>query len=81
MGAHGLHDWLAPGSSRRARPAGRGCTKLVTALASESSTGPGTLKAVQKLLGHESIQTTGDIYNDRDIDQLAESLLEVIDDE
>jgi integrase len=24
----------------------------------------GNLKAVQKLLGHESIQTTGDIYTD-----------------
>ena len=32
----------------------------------------GNLKAVQKL-GHESIQTTGDIYTDWDIDQLAET--------
>jgi site-specific recombinase XerC len=30
----------------------------------------GNLKAVQKLLGHSSIQTTGDIYADWDIDQL-----------
>ena len=30
----------------------------------------GNLKAVQKLLGHESIQTTGDIYTDWDIQQL-----------
>jgi len=29
------------------------------------------LKAVQKLLGHSSIQTTGNIYADWDIDQLA----------
>ena len=36
----------------------------------------GNLKAVQKLLGHESIQTTGDIYTDWDVEQLAESLLE-----
>jgi site-specific recombinase XerC len=41
----------------------------------------GNLKAVQKLLGHESIQTTGDIYTDWDIDQLAETLLEVVDDD
>ncbi len=27
----------------------------------------GNLKAVQKLLGHESIQTTGDIYTDSDM--------------
>ena len=34
----------------------------------------GNLKAVQKLLGHSSISTTGDIYTDWDIDQLAETL-------
>jgi site-specific recombinase XerC len=34
----------------------------------------GNLKAVQKLLGHASISTTGDIYTDWDIDQLAETL-------
>jgi hypothetical protein len=33
---------------------------------------------VQKLLGHESIQTTGDIYTDWDIDQLTETLLEAV---
>jgi site-specific recombinase XerC len=41
----------------------------------------GNLKAVQKLLDHESIQTTGDVYTDWDIDQLAETLLEVVDDD
>jgi integrase len=41
----------------------------------------GNLKAVQKFLGHESIQTTGDIYTDWDIDQLAETLLEAVDDD
>jgi hypothetical protein len=30
---------------------------------------------------HESIQTTGDVYTDWDIDQLAETLLEVVDDD
>jgi integrase len=34
----------------------------------------GNLKAVQKLLGHSSISTTGDIYTDWDIDQLADTL-------
>ena len=34
----------------------------------------GNLKAVQKLLGHSSISTTGDIYTDWDIDHLAETL-------
>jgi hypothetical protein len=31
--------------------------------------------------GHESIQTMGDIYTDGDIDQLAEKLIEVVDDD
>ncbi len=39
---------------------------------------PGNLKAAQKLLGHASIQTTADIYTDWDIDQLADTLLEVL---
>ena len=34
----------------------------------------GNLKATQKFLGHSSIQTTGDIYTDWDIDQLEASL-------
>jgi site-specific recombinase XerC len=38
----------------------------------------GNLKAVQKLLGHASIQTTGDIYTDWDIDQLAETMASVL---
>ena len=38
-------------------------------------------KAVQKLLGHSSIQTTGDIYADWDIDQLARTLADVLADE
>jgi site-specific recombinase XerC len=38
----------------------------------------GNLKAVQKLLGHSSIQTTGDIYADWDVDRLAATLTEVL---
>jgi site-specific recombinase XerC len=34
----------------------------------------GNLKAVQKLLGHSSITTTGDIYTDWDMDQLEETM-------
>lgn len=41
----------------------------------------GNLKAVQKLLGHSSIQTTGDIYADWDIDQLAATLADVLADD
>ena len=38
----------------------------------------GNLKAVQKLLGHSSIQTTGDVYADWDDEQLARTLGEVL---
>ena len=41
----------------------------------------GNLKAVQKLLGHSSIQTTGDVYSDWDIEQLAATMAEVLEDE
>jgi site-specific recombinase XerC len=37
----------------------------------------GNLKAAQKLLGHADISTTGNIYTDWDIDQLAETLAEI----
>ena len=40
--------------------------------------GSGNLKAVQKLLGHSSIQTTADTYTDWDIEQLAQTLAEVL---
>ncbi len=41
----------------------------------------GNLKAVQKLLGHASIQTTGDIYADWDINQLAATMADVLADD
>lgn len=34
----------------------------------------GNLKAVQKLFGHASIQMTGDIYTNWDIDQLTATM-------
>jgi site-specific recombinase XerC len=39
------------------------------------------LKAVQKPLGHESIQTTGDICTDWDVEQLVDSLIEAVHDD
>ena len=41
----------------------------------------GNLKAVQKLLGHSSIQTTGDIYADWDVNQLAQTMAQVLSEE
>ena len=36
---------------------------------------------MQKLLGHASILTTGDVHTDWDVERLAESLLETIADD
>ena len=79
MGVHGLHKWWYRCLERAGLVAegvtdGRRCTWPGTRPASRCSTTPGNLKAVQKLLGHSSISTTGDIYTDWDIDQLADTL-------
>jgi site-specific recombinase XerC len=84
MGAHGLHDWWY-GCLQRAGIVAEGATSGERMHKARHTAGQrvldktGNLKAVQKLLGHESIQTTGDIYTDWDIDQLADTLREVID--
>jgi site-specific recombinase XerC len=39
------------------------------------------LKAVKKMLGHSSIQTTGDVYADWDVDQLAATMAQVLTDD
>lgn len=41
----------------------------------------GNLKAVQKLLGHASIQTTGDVYADWDIEALTSTMADVLRDD
>jgi site-specific recombinase XerC len=41
----------------------------------------GNLRAVQKLLGHSSIATTGDAYADWDLDQLAATMAHVLDED
>jgi integrase len=87
MGQHGAHDWwyrclatagvVEPGTTRGERmhkarhTAGQNVLDLTK----------GNLKAVQKLLGHASMQTTGDVYTDWDIDKLTETLAEILTDE
>jgi integrase len=80
---HGLHDWWY----RRLADAGivpQGTTSGERMHKARHTAGQrvldatGNLKAVQKLLGHSSIQTTGDIYADWDIDQLARTLADVL---
>jgi site-specific recombinase XerC len=39
----------------------------------------GSIMAVKTLLGHSSISTTADIYTDWNIDQLADTLREILD--
>lgn len=85
MGPHGLHNWWY----RRLVAAGivpKGTTKGQRMHKARHTAGQrvldrtgGNLKAVQQLLGHASIQTTGDIYTDWDIDQLAATMADVID--
>jgi integrase len=84
MGGHGLHRWwyrclhnagiVAEGqiSGERMHKARHTAGQRVL------DHTRGNLKAVQKLLGHSSISTTGDIYTDWDIDQLAETLRDML---
>ena len=86
MGVHGMHNWWYR-CLQRAEVVPVGVTSGERMHKARHTAGQrvldvtGNLKAVQKLLGHESIQTTGDIYTDWDIEQLAETLLEAVEDE
>ena len=85
-GDHCLHDWwygclaragiVAPGttSGERMHKARHTAGQRVLDVT-------GNLKATQKLLGHASIQTTGDVYADWDIDQLADTMRAVLEGE
>jgi integrase len=84
MGVHGLHKWWYA-CLARAGVVATGTTSAERMHKARHTAGQrvldhtrGNLKAVQKLLGHSSISTTGDIYTDRDIDQLAETLREML---
>ena len=84
MGVHGMHNWWYE-RLQRAGVVAAGVTSGERMHKARHTAGQrvldvtGNLKAVQKLLGHESIQTTGDIYTDWDIEQLADTLLEALD--
>jgi integrase len=79
MGVHGLHKWWYR-CLERAGVVVKGQTSGERMHKARHTAGQrvldhtrGNLKAVQKLLGHSSTSTTGDIYTDWDIDQLAET--------
>jgi integrase len=83
MGDHGLHDWwyrclarggVVPAGTTR----GERMHKARHTAGQRVLDKTGNLKAVQKLLGHASIQTTADIYTDWDIEQLTQTMREVL---
>ena len=82
MGVNGLHLWWY-GCLERGGVVAAGQTSGERMHKARHTAGQrvldhtGNLKAVQKLLGHASIQTTGDVYADWDIDQLAGTLVDV----
>jgi integrase len=85
MGVHGLHDWwyarlAAAGIVAAGTTAGERMHKARHTAGQRVLDKTGNLKAVQKLLGHADISTTGNIYTDWDIDQLAKTLEEIGDD-
>ena len=83
MSDHGLHDWWY-GCLERAEIVEQGTTSGERMHKARHTAGQrvldatGNLKATQKLLGHASIQTTGDVYADWDIDQLADTMRAVL---
>lgn len=83
MGVHGMHLWWY-GCLERAGVVAEGTTSGERMHKARHTAGQrvldatGNLKAVQKLLGHASISTTGDVYADWDIDQLASTLADVL---
>jgi integrase len=84
LSAHGAHDWWYR-CLARAGVVAEGTTSGERMHKARHTAGQrmldatrGNLKAVQKLLGHESIQTTADIYVDWDVDALAGTLAEML---
>jgi site-specific recombinase XerC len=86
MSDHATHDWwyrclakasiVANGTTR-----GERMHKARYTAGQRVLDGTGNIKAVQKLLGHASIRTTGDLYTDWDISQLEATMTEVFADE
>lgn len=79
LSGHGTHDWwyrcLAnAGITEQGVTSGERIHKARHTAGQRVLDHTGNLKAVQKLLGHASIQTTGDVYADWDIEQLMATL-------
>lgn len=80
---HALHDWWY-GCLARADVVAEGTTKGERMHKARHTAGQrvldatGNLKAVQKLPGHASMLTTADVYLDWDVDQLAATLADML---
>jgi hypothetical protein len=74
----GMAALNGPESFRPGQQAARGCTRPVIRQARGSWTPQATSRPCRSFPGHSSIQTTGDIYADWDIDQLAATMTEVL---
>ena len=86
MSAHGLHKWwyrcLAnAGIVPQGTTAGERMHKARYTAGQRVLDKTGNLKSVQRLLGHASIATTGDIYVDVDEEQLAAALMRVLEED
>lgn len=86
MSGHGLHRWWYrclenAGIVPQGTLSGERMHKARHTAGQRVLDATGNLKAVQKLLGHASIQTTGDVYADWDLDQLAQTMADVLKDE
>jgi site-specific recombinase XerD len=86
VGVHGLHDWwyrclAGAGIVPEGVTAGERMHKARHTAGQRVLDKTGNLKAAQMLLGHSSIQTTGDIYADWDIDQLTATMRDVLDED
>lgn len=83
MSGHGLHSWwyrclATAGIVPEGVESGERMHKARHTAGQRVLDKTGNLKAVQKLLGHASINTTGDVYADWDIDQLAATMAAVL---
>lgn len=86
MSDHGLHNWWY-GCLERAGIVARGVTSGEKLHKTRHTAGQvlldktSNLKAVQKLLGHSSLQTTADVYVDWDLDQLEVVMRETVEED
>jgi integrase len=87
LSGHGTHDWWYR-CLERAGVVAEGTTSGEKMHKARHTAGQrlldksgGNLKAVQKRLGHDSIQTTADIHVDWDVEQLAVSLADAFADD